>query len=233
MPDGAWFQIESTTVPLGAFVAVDLEVRVSHDRDRALDCRVFHRLAVKVDVFPLDSFAARHFDAEHDVAAAVAAIRAEQRGRACLTGLAVVHRAVLNVEVDAFEVLPRDEVDDSGYGVGAVHGRRAACDDLDALDRGGRDRVQVDGHRRVDGHRPIAVEEHEVAVRAEAAKAHHRRARRGRRARVDELAILDLRVGPSPRARIAASSFNVSSIAIALCSSKEDASIVWIGLLAS
>ena len=162
--------------------------------DRALHRGVLHRLAIEIDVLPLDSPAARDLEPEHDVAAPVARIDAEQTRRARLAGLTVLHRAVLHVEVHAFEILARDEVHDAGHGVGAVHRGGAARDDLDALDRGRRDRVQVDGHRRVDGHRTIAVEQHEVAIRAEAAQAQHRGARCHRRAREDELAVLDLRV---------------------------------------
>ncbi len=105
-----------------------------------------------------------------------------------------LHRAVLEVEVDALEVLLENEVDDTRDRVRAVHRRRAARDHLDALDRRRRNRVQVDRHRGVDRHRAIAVEQHEVAIGSEPAKAQRGRAGRGRRARVDELAVGHLRV---------------------------------------
>jgi hypothetical protein len=44
-------------------------------------------------------------------------------------------------------------------------------DRFDALDSGRRNRVDADGHRCVDRHRPIAVEQHEVSIRTEAAQA--------------------------------------------------------------
>ena len=86
--------------------------------------------------------------------------------------------ARLNVEVETLEVLFQDEVDDAGDGVGAVHRRRATRDDLDALDRRSRDRVHVDGHRRVDRHGSIAVEQHEISVCTETTQADRGRARR-------------------------------------------------------
>ena len=73
------------------------------------------------------------------------------------------------VDRRAFEIVLQDEVDDAADRVRAVHGRRAARDRLDALDRGRRNRVHVDDHRALTG-MPAAVDQHQVAVRAEAAQ---------------------------------------------------------------
>jgi hypothetical protein len=82
-----------------------------------------------------------------------------------------VRVAVAHVDVGALEVVFEHEVDDAADRVRAVHGGRAASDDLDASDRRSRNRVRVDDHRRVDRHAALAVDEHQVAVRAEAAQA--------------------------------------------------------------
>ena len=92
--------------------------------------------------------------------------------------LAVLDEAVLGVEADAFEVLLHDEVDDAGEGVRTVHGRGAAGDHFDVVDQGGGDGVQVgDRQGRVGGHQALAVDQHQGALRAEAAQVDRRRAR--------------------------------------------------------
>ena len=80
--------------------------------------------------------------------------------------------------LEAAVVLARDEVDDAGDGVGAVDRRRAVLQDLDAIDRGDRDRVDV---RRAAQERVVrqaaSIEEHEGVAVADAAQVRARHAR--------------------------------------------------------
>ena len=67
----------------------------------------------------------------------------------------------------------QDEVDDAGDGVRTVHRRVAAGDDVDALDQVVRDGVDVGRHgvvENVGGDVAAAVDQHQGADRAEAAK---------------------------------------------------------------
>jgi len=83
------------------------------------------------------------------------------------------------VELEPFEVGLRDEVDDSGHGIRAVGGRRAAGDDVHALDQCRRDRVHVDGGGAVRrAHVSAAVHEHERARFTHAAQIEQVEARR-------------------------------------------------------
>src|SRR5690606_22542322 len=116
-------------------------------------------------------------DAENHVAATVIRARAEQARHAVLVTVPALRQAVLAVDGEALEVVLEDEVDHAADRVGTVSRRRAAGDDLDALDRGRRHRVDVDNARAVDRRRPAAVEQHEVAVGAELAKTDGRGAR--------------------------------------------------------
>src|SRR3546814_12206937 len=86
-------------------------------------------------------------------------------GRVAIGGDAIFGRSL-----DPRLFLVEDEVDDTRHGVGAIGGRRAAGDDLDALDQPLRKSVHVDepGHRRSD--RTLAVEQHERARGAERAQ---------------------------------------------------------------
>ena len=61
-------------------------------------------------------------------------------------------------------------------GASAVYGRGTAGDQLDALDRRRRDHVRVDKHLRVERLRALAVDQHEVTIRTEAAQADERSA---------------------------------------------------------
>ena len=79
------------------------------------------------------------------------------------------------VELHAFEVGLHDEVDDAGDGVRAVGRRGAAGGDFDVVDQRHRDLVEVGGGVRVAGVRVAdaeapAVDQHQGALRAEAAK---------------------------------------------------------------
>src|SRR5690606_5642572 len=93
-----------------------------------------------------------------------------------LEAVAFLGDADLAVELEALEVLLEDEVGHAGDRVSAVGRRGAARDDLDALDRGRRDRGDVDHARGVRRGRATSVYEHQVAVRADAAQRDGRRA---------------------------------------------------------
>src|SRR5690606_22185016 len=80
--------------------------------------------------------------------------------------------AVAVAQLGAVEVLAQDDVDHAADRVGAVHGRGAVGQDLDALDRGQRDRVEVSagggGHRV--GRGATTVDEDQGAAGAHAAQ---------------------------------------------------------------
>ncbi len=85
--------------------------------------------------------------------------------------VAVLISADLGVQPDSFEVLHHLEVDDAGDGVRPVHGRGAAGQHFHVVDQGGRNEVQVgDRVGRVARHDAAAVDQHQGAGRAEAAK---------------------------------------------------------------
>src|SRR5690606_31181488 len=80
--------------------------------------------------------------------------------------------AVAVTQLGAVEVLAQDDVDHAADGVGAVHRRSAVGQDLDALDRGQRDGVDVGarGGRHRVGRGATAVDQHEGTAGAEAAQ---------------------------------------------------------------
>src|SRR5205085_10028502 len=79
----------------------------------------------------------------------------------------------VEADLHAIEIAAKDEVDHAGDGVGTVDGRIAAGDDVDSIDKVRRDRVDV-GYRGarqdVGGDVPTAIDQHQGALRAEAAK---------------------------------------------------------------
>ena len=122
----------------------------------------------------------RSLDAEHDVASIIGRIDAEESRDRYLFVAAMLGVGKADVDRGAFEVVLENEVDDTADGVGAVHGRRTARNDLDALDRRRGNRVGVDDHGGVDRHGATTVDQHEVTVRAEAAQTDRRYADRVR-----------------------------------------------------
>ena len=81
---------------------------------------------------------------------------------------------IADIDRGAFEVVLENEVDDTADGVGTVHGRRTARNDLDALDCRRGNRVGVDHHGGIDRHGATTVDQHEVTVRTEAAQTDRR-----------------------------------------------------------
>ena len=109
-------------------------------------------------------------DAEHGIAAAVVEIGAEGEAGADDGAVALLGDAEAAGRLEPGEVAPGDEVDDAGDGVGAVDRGAAAGGDVDPLDQGGRDVVDVDDRGDAVGDEALAVEQDEVAVGAEAAQ---------------------------------------------------------------
>src|SRR5690606_17743559 len=108
--------------------------------------------------------------AERDPRVAPIEVRAYgQRGVHALP-VTVRRHVALRRDLYALEVVPHDDVDDSGHGVRAVNRGRSAGQDLDALDHVHRNRVEVDGiaRRRAEPrHEALPVDEHERALAAE------------------------------------------------------------------
>src|SRR5207344_2436492 len=96
-----------------------------------------------------------------DVAAAVREVGPHDARELVLEPVTFLGDADAAVELDALEVLLEDEVGDAGDRVGTVSRRGTARDDLDALDRGGRDRGDVGHARSVRRGRTAAVDEDE------------------------------------------------------------------------
>src|SRR5690606_15257184 len=130
-------------------VREDARGRGSLRRERA---RVLvHHLAVEVG------------GAEYRVTATVGEVAAEGEIERDLVTVAFLGQPVLAVEIEAFEVVLHDEVDDAGNGVRAVGRRSAAGDDLDALDQRGGNGVGVDdGTAAGLAHRTTSVDQHQV-----------------------------------------------------------------------
>ena len=101
-----------------------------------------------------------------------------------VVGLAVHVLTVVKIEPHALEVRVHDEVDDARDRVGAVRGGRAAGQHVDALDHGRRDLVDVGAGRRSRAAARLhaaAVDQHQRAVRTQAAQADRRGAVRADR----------------------------------------------------
>ena len=118
-----------------------------------------------------------------DVEEEVVAIAAAAERDIGLLGLAVAGRVVAVVEARTAAVLLLlgDDVDDAGDRVGAVQRRRAIGQDLDAIDRAGRNRVEIDRGGDARG-RGLAdptqsVDEDQGALGTEVAQRHGSRAR--------------------------------------------------------
>lgn len=90
---------------------------------------------------------------------------------------ALVGTAEAAADLGAFEVLPGDDVDHAGHGIGAVHRRGAVLEHFDALDGHQRQRVEIDeGVGQAAGREAIvgqaaAVEQHQRVLLRQAAQA--------------------------------------------------------------
>lgn len=60
---------------------------------------------------------------------------------------ALVDLAVVGVDLETFEILAQDKVQNTRDGVGAIDRRGAARDDLNVLDQQTRNGVDIDGQR--------------------------------------------------------------------------------------
>ncbi|MNR01032.1 hypothetical protein D3C85_1168260 [compost metagenome] len=86
--------------------------------------------------------------------------------------------AVLSIDLDALEVLLRDEVDNAGDSVRTIDGRGAAGKNFNAFNQLTRNLVQVGGRvvRRAVAH-TATIDQHQGAVSAQVAQRHGRRTR--------------------------------------------------------
>src|SRR5690606_4520365 len=106
----------------------------------------------------------------HHVTAVVVEIAA-QGDRIALAGAVILAGDdVLGVELQAFEAVLQDDISYAGQVVLALGRRGAARDDLDVLDQGGGDDVDVDHARRVRRDDPAAVHQHQGAGGAQTAE---------------------------------------------------------------
>ncbi len=109
-------------------------------------------------------------DAGEGVAAVVGEVAADGQVVAAALGVAELGDAPAALELDAFEIVLEDEVDDAGHGVGAVNGRGTAGDQVNAFDQGDGDGVGVDHAGQVEGNDATAVDQNQGPVGAQAAQ---------------------------------------------------------------
>jgi hypothetical protein len=100
----------------------------------------------------------------------VGEIAAHQDADRVFLSVAVGGGAVLIGDLNAAEILAQPEIDHPRHGIGAVHRRRAAGDDIDAFDQRHRDHVEVDRPVGIGRHQTLPIEQHESALRTEAAQ---------------------------------------------------------------
>src|SRR5690606_22155705 len=117
-----------------------------------------------------DRFAVGAADRQHRVAPAVGEVAADGQVELVVGTVAFGGLAAGIGRLEALEVLAQDEVDRAGDRIRAVHGRRAAGDDLDVRDQRVGDAGQVDHAVGIRGREAAAVDQGERAGRAEAAQ---------------------------------------------------------------
>ena len=92
---------------------------------------------------------------------------APTRGEALVIVVSLAALAVVDVEIEAFGISLRDDVDDAGDGVRAIDGGGAALQDLHSLDGIDGNEVDIGG---VLGLEAPAVQEYQGVLRADAAQ---------------------------------------------------------------
>ncbi len=112
------------------------------------------------------------FRTDRDVAGTAGDVGSEDRREAHFLSVACFGEVRLCVELQSLEVATQDEVGHAADGIGTVYGRGATRDDLDPLHQRRRNAVDVRHHQCVGGHWTMAIDQHEVAVRSEAAQGH-------------------------------------------------------------
>ena len=109
---------------------------------------------------------------DDSVTATIVEIAAHRDGQVGDLTIKVTQRGFLRRgDINTFEVVFHDEVDDTGNSVRTVNGRSTTGHDVDRFDERGRDVVEVDNLRRAGADEAHAVDEDERTGRAEAAKA--------------------------------------------------------------
>ncbi len=116
-------------------------------------------------------------DIQHRIAAAVVEIGANRHVEAIARAVAALGDADRAGELDAGEVALGDEVCDPGDRVGAIDRRSAAGHDLGALDQRDGNDVEVGLAEQRRRYEPRPVEQHEIAVGADAAQVERSEAR--------------------------------------------------------
>ncbi len=159
-------------------------IRGRDDEPGADVVRVAEAVRIEAALVLIDRVALGPIQAEHDIAAVVRAVHAQEHAAAGVAGIALVGLTALDVHIHALEVLLQDEVHDTGDGVGTVHRRSTTGDRLDTLDGGQRDGVQINHETCVARLPALAIDQHQVAVVAQAAQVDGGRARRLRRSRL-------------------------------------------------
>ena len=130
--------------------------------------------------------------AEEEVAAARGFLAVAQRQPALLS-IATLGQAVARRDFAALLLLLQDDVDDAGHRIGAVDGRCAAAHDLDAVDHGQRNAVEVGQPAQVG--RSQAVVRHAAAVDQDQRRARAQAVQAGRRRGGERLLRLEAAIG--------------------------------------
>ncbi len=128
------------------------------------------RIAGDVAIALADRLAGVIAGEEGHVATIVAKVTAEQALDVELGAVAKFGDTILRGQLEAFEIVLEDEVDDARDGVRTVHRRRTAGDDVDPLDKAGRDGADIDHARGRGSGNALAVDQDQGALRPETTK---------------------------------------------------------------
>ena len=115
-------------------------------------------------------------NAEHRVALIAGEVTTDGQVRAVVVAVAPAGDLLRTRDIDTTEILLGDEVDHARNRIGTVCGAGSAGERFDPVDQRQRNIVQVDPADRTRWDNAVTVEQHDVAVRAEAAKIDVRRA---------------------------------------------------------
>ena len=108
---------------------------------------------------------------ESDIAPLARQVPAESHRQGALPSVSVFGQPVLRVHSQTFEIPAQDEVHHAGHGVGAVHRRRAAREDFDAIDQEVGDGPDIHGRGALQAtDMAAAIDENQGPFRAESAQ---------------------------------------------------------------
>ena len=149
----------------------------AHVRDEIGIVRIKIRGTLLPGVGQRDAVALVNVDGTVDVVAVAGQVAQaiQHAGLALAIGFHAGRKLAVGARFQALIRLFGDHVDDAGHGIGAIHGRGAVRQDFHAFDGGGGNRIDIDEHGLETGRRAIerqaaAVQQHQGALRPQAAQ---------------------------------------------------------------